>query len=66
MIVFEDFLCKWGPLGLFLIKRGTTLETGVLVFGTCNRRQMLLGSDIPQGITEIPRSGPQVMSGPKN
>ena len=66
MIAFEDFSCRWSPLGLFLTKRGPTFETGVSVFGTCNRRRMLLGGDIPQVITEMHRSGPRAMSDPED
>ena len=66
MIAFEDFSCRWSPLGLFLTKRGPTFETGVSIFGTCNRRRMLLGGDIPQGITEMHRSGPRAMSDPED
>ena len=50
---FQYFLCKLGPSRLFLTDMGPTLETRILTFGTRNRHQLLLGSDIPQGITEI-------------
>ena len=46
------------PFRIISDKKGTTLETGVLGFGICNRRRMLLGGDIPKGITKMPRSGP--------
>ena len=31
MIILDGFSCKWGPLGLFLEKRGPTLGMDVLV-----------------------------------
>ena len=50
------------PFRIILTKRGLTLEIGVLVFGTCNKHRMFLSDDIPQGITEIPRSEPRATS----
>ena len=61
MITFDDFSCRWGPLGLFL-QKGPYFGNRCINFGTGNRRWMLLGGDLPQGIIEIPRNGNRATS----
>ena len=41
MIILDGFSCKWGPLGLFLEKRGSYFGNGCVSVGTCDRCQIL-------------------------
>lgn len=57
MKIINFSIFRVGPLGLFLIELGPTLEMEIPSFEIYNRRRMLLGNDTPHGTIEV-LSGP--------
>ena len=54
-----------GPVRIILDELGPHFGNRDLVFGTCIRHRTLLGGNIIQDITKIPRNGPRAKSDPQ-
>lgn len=65
VITFDEFSCKWGPLGLFLTKRGPTLETGASVLGLAIDAECCSAATSPKALPRYPRAGPEQHQTPR-